>query len=510
LHEIEKCQGVAQLFQTNNTGIKNKIGVGNMYTNFFGFSEKPFELTPDPKFLYLTPGLREVLATLIYGVQQRRGFIVILGEPGTGKTTLLNAALDQLEKKTEVALILNTGLSFNDLLHMILVDLELADIEESLTKKIAVHRLNQYALKQSEVGGNVVIIIDEAQHLNRNSLENLRLLSNLESHKHKLIQIILAGQPELETTLDKPELRQLAQRIGLRRRTAPLNQKDAYEYIQHRLDVAGYRGAVLFGNRAKKLIWTYSKGIPRTINMICDNAFLYAYSQGHKRIDSATVREAIQDIGARSFIESEESATPSPGRIDDARRPPERIYGNWFARAAVLLISVCLVFALLLFYRTHQDQLPDSKSAVTDKASTSTKGQQGSLIRLKVKAQPKQSDGSDMRKSDALAPESHSYEAPQKSLKQNKEYPKTIEQSDDTRGNLSHPKRGIDVRSENQTAKKRFILVKSGETLVEIIRREYGKYNESLLNAMLRENPEIQNPDLIYEKQIIKLPKNLK
>ncbi len=480
-----------------------------MYSNFFGFSEKPFELTPDPKFLYLTEGLREVLATLIYGVQQRRGFTVILGEPGTGKTTLLNAALDHFDPKTEVALILNTGLSFNDLLHLVLVDLELAKIEESLTKKIAVHRLNQFALKQSESGGNVVIIIDEAQHLNRNSLENLRLLSNLESHKHKLIQIILAGQPELETTLNKPELRQLAQRIGLRRYTAPFNEKDAYEYIQHRLDIAGYRGPALFGNRAKKLIWTYSKGIPRTINIICDNALLYAYGLAHKRVDSATVQEAIQDLGGKSLIESQAPPTRSAERVDDAARPLERIFRNWYAKAAVVLISACIIFALLLFYRTHHNQFQESRLAVTDKASTTTKGQESSLIQMKIKAQPKQSDASDMRKPDPLGHESLRNEALEKSLKQNNDVPKSTEQSDETRGDLYIPKRAFDARSENQTAKKIFIAVKSGETLIEIIKREYGKYDERLLNAVLRANPEIQNPNLIYEKQVIELPKNL-
>ena len=480
-----------------------------MYSNFFRFSEKPFELTPDPKFLYLTPGLREVLATLIYGVQQRRGFIVIMGEPGTGKTTLLNAALDQFDKKTKVALILNTGLSFNDLLHMVLVDLELAEIEEKLTKKIAIHRLNQFALKQSERGGNVVIIIDEAQHLNRNSLENLRLLSNLESRKHKLIQIVLAGQPELEATLNKPELRQLAQRIGLRRYTAPLNEKDAYGYIQHRLDVAGYRGPALFGNRAKKLIWTYSKGIPRTINIICDNSLLYAYGLEHKRVDSATLREAIQDLGGKSLIETQEPSMPSPERSDDTRRPLEGIFRSRFARAAVVLISVCLVFVLLRFYQPRQHQFQESRTPAAYKASTTTKGQESNLIKVKIKARPKQSDDSDTRKPDSSEHEFFLKKGLPKSLKQDNGYPQSIEQSGQTRENLYLPKITFEVRSEDQATKKRFILVKSGETLVEIIRREYGKYDETLLNAVLRENPEIQNPNLIYVKQPIKLPKNL-
>jgi general secretion pathway protein A len=276
-----------------------------MYNNFFGFSEKPFEATPDPKFLYLTEGLRETLATLVYGINERRGFIIIIGEPGTGKTTLLNAAADQFDENVKVAFIFNTSLAFKDMLHMVLVDLNLAKTEESLTKRNAIQRLNDFALRQNESGGNIALIIDE------NSLENLRLLSNLQTRNHKLIQIVLAGQPELDITLQKRELRQLVQRIGLRRHTNPLNEKDAYEYIQHRLKVAKYEGPQLFGNRAKKLIWSYSQGIPRTINFLCDNSLLAGYALERKRIDSAIVEEAIQDLSGKSFEEpSENSVDP--------------------------------------------------------------------------------------------------------------------------------------------------------------------------------------------------------
>jgi general secretion pathway protein A len=274
-----------------------------MYSNFFGFSVKPFELTPDPSFLYLNEGLRETLATLVYGIRERRGFIIIIGEPGTGKTTLLNAAADQFDENTKIAFILNTSLAFEDMLHMALVDLNLAKTEESLTKRKAIQRLNDFVLKQNENSGNVALIIDEAQNLNRHSLENLRLLSNLQTRKHNLIQIVLAGQPELDITLQKRELRQLVQRIGLRHRTTPLNEKDAYEYIQHRLTIARYQGPQLIGNRAKKLIWFYSQGIPRTINILCDNSLLAGYALERKRIDSAIVDEAIQNLNGQSFAE---------------------------------------------------------------------------------------------------------------------------------------------------------------------------------------------------------------
>jgi len=196
-----------------------------MYCQFFGFAEKPFDVTPDPKFLYLSPGHREILAALIYGIRERRGFITIVGEVGTGKTTLLNTVLGLLDGKTYVASIFNTDVTFDEMLTWILVDLGLAKSEETVTKVQALFRLREFAIRQLSTGGNVVILVDEAQHLDRSVMENLRLLSNLETRKHKLIQIVLAGQPELDVKLSQPELRQLAQRINLRRYITPLGEK---------------------------------------------------------------------------------------------------------------------------------------------------------------------------------------------------------------------------------------------------------------------------------------------
>ena len=267
-----------------------------MYTNFFELSEKPFELTPDPKFLYQSAGLKEVLATMLYGVRERRGFIVLVGEPGTGKTTLLNSCIDRLDSLTKVAFLFNMGMNFGELLHMALVDLELASIDEEMSKSKAIQLLNHFAIKQFEEGGNVVIILDEAQNLSPHNLESLRQLSNLETRKHKLIQIVLSGQPELENVLSIPKLRQLAQRIALRCRTSMLTEKETYEYIQHRLHKADYRGPSIFSNKAKYAIWEYSKGIPRLINVLCDGSLLIAYGLERKRIDSGIVNEVIKDL----------------------------------------------------------------------------------------------------------------------------------------------------------------------------------------------------------------------
>jgi type II secretory pathway predicted ATPase ExeA/outer membrane protein OmpA-like peptidoglycan-associated protein len=318
-----------------------------MYCNFFRFSVKPFELTPDPRFLYLNEGLREGLATLVYGIQERRGFILMTGEPGTGKTTLLNAAADHFDENTKVAFIFNTSLTFEGMLHMALVDLNLAKTEESLSKRKAIQRLNDFALKQNENNGNVVLIIDEAQNLNEHSLENLRLLSNLQTRQHKLIQIVLAGQPELDITLQKHKLRQLVQRIGLRLRTTPLNEKDAYEYIQHRLKIARYEGPPLFGNRAKKLIWAYSQGIPRTVNILCDNSLLGAYALERKRIDSAIVDEAIQDLSGQLFAEvTEDSRDAEPD--DPILQMESGIAGGFFAATKNRLKKVAPIVLIAL------------------------------------------------------------------------------------------------------------------------------------------------------------------
>jgi type II secretory pathway predicted ATPase ExeA len=267
-----------------------------MYTNFFGFTERPFDVTPDPRFLYESPSHQETLASLIYGIRERRGFIAIVGEVGTGKTTLLKALLERIDDNTQVAFIFNTDMTFVQILNMALVDLGLASREESLAKDEALHRLNDFAIEQLTRGGNLVLIVDEAQNLDRRSMENLRLLSNLETRKHKLIQIVLSGQPELDDKLSQPQLRQLAQRINLKRYITPLSEKEVHEYIRHRLSVADCNDRHLFGLRAQQLIWQYSGGVPRKINILCDNALLIGYGLKHKRIKGPIVEEAIRDL----------------------------------------------------------------------------------------------------------------------------------------------------------------------------------------------------------------------
>ena len=268
-----------------------------MYCKHYGFTEKPFDITPKPKFLFLTRGHREALASLIYGIRERRGFIAMVGDVGTGKTTLLRAAMQRLDKNTKVAFIFNSDMHFDDVLLVILDELRLLKPREVLTKVQAVKRLTNYAIQLFKRGGNLVLVIDEAQNFSRKTLESLRMISNLETNKHKLIQIVIAGQTELDRKLENYDLRRLVQRINLKRYVKPLSDKDTYAYLDHRLKVAKYNGPALFNRKAKQMILAYSQGVPRKINIICDNALLNGYGAGKRKITGRDIEDVVKDLG---------------------------------------------------------------------------------------------------------------------------------------------------------------------------------------------------------------------
>lgn len=267
-----------------------------MYCDFYHFNEEPFNITSDPNFLFMSPSHEEVLTSIIYGIQGRRGIIAVIGEVGTGKTTLLNTALEWLSEKTRVAYVINSDVNFEDLLRLAIFNLGLIGADETLSKVEAIQLLQNFAGTQLDEGGNVVLIVDEAQNLNMRTMENLRLLSNLETAKHKLVQIVLSGQPELESKLALPALRQFTQRIGIRRYVQPLSKKETYAYIRHRLEVAGYKGPALFKPDAQNLIWQTSGGIPRKINIICDNALWLGFRERHPKIDVSVVEKTINTL----------------------------------------------------------------------------------------------------------------------------------------------------------------------------------------------------------------------
>jgi general secretion pathway protein A len=267
-----------------------------LYQAHFGLSQAPFNITPDPSFLYLSASHREGLAQLSYGIRARKGFVVLTGEVGTGKTTLIHALLNDLNGSAQTALIFSTIVSPADLLRSVCEEFGLVEPKRPLAE---IHdylvSLNEFLLESYREGENCALIIDESQNLSAEVLESIRLLSNFETSKDKLLQILLVGQPELAVRLNSPELRQLKQRVMLRHHLRSLSQQECCEYVFNRLKIAGGDRTV-FTTNALESIHSYSGGIPRIVNVLCDNALLTGYALGRKEIDIGIIREVAEDL----------------------------------------------------------------------------------------------------------------------------------------------------------------------------------------------------------------------
>lgn len=270
-----------------------------MYTDFFGLSAKPFELLPNPKFLYLSKGHRKALSYLQYGVQEHAGFTLLTGEVGSGKTTLLRDIINKISSDTTLAMVFNTRVDGQQLVALINEDFGLPT--EGKDKVQLLTELNDFLLEENSAQRRPIIIIDEAQNLSSEALEEIRLLSNLEADNFKLMQIILVGQPELKQIIGQPSLRQLRQRISISCHLNPLNREETEEYIYHRLATVGNRDCVTFLDGVFDMIYKFSGGIPRLINLICDFLLLSAFVEETKDIDIELVKDAVNEL---SFEES--------------------------------------------------------------------------------------------------------------------------------------------------------------------------------------------------------------
>ncbi|MFC1703399.1 ExeA family protein [Candidatus Omnitrophota bacterium] len=265
-----------------------------MYEKFFGLREKPFNVTADPSFFFLSRKHKEAFSHLVFGIDQRKGIMVITGEIGTGKTTLCRTLLSSLDKKTKTAFILNPNFSSLQLLQIIVEDFGLVPIKKS--RIFLISELNKFLLRESNAGNNVALIIDESQNLNPRQLEQIRLLSNLETEKEKLLQIVLVGQPELQQNLALPQLRQLTQRVTVRYHIHPLDKGEVAQYIDHRLKVAGANGNALFTEEAVDQIASFSSGTPRLINILCDRALLAGFVKEKKSLGAEMIQQCISEI----------------------------------------------------------------------------------------------------------------------------------------------------------------------------------------------------------------------
>jgi general secretion pathway protein A len=309
-----------------------------MYNNFFGFREGPFQLVPNPAYLFLSKSHEEAMANLNYAIYQGEGFVEITGEVGTGKTTLCRAFLEKIEKETEAAYIFNPKLDSIQLLKAINDEFGIKSDQNSI--KELIDTLNAFLMEKKASGKNVILIIDEAQNLSYEVLEQLRLLSNLETNQSKLLQIIMVGQPELKDMLDSHELRQLGQRINVSSHLFPLTAKETIEYIQHRIHIASRQPGTKFTRFAFYYIYKFSRGIPRLINIVCDRSLLTAYSLDQHKISAGIVRSSIKELAGRGFLKN---------------------YSFWDAKNSLLAIFLlCVALLVVTFYRPGTDNISES------------------------------------------------------------------------------------------------------------------------------------------------------
>ncbi|MEN8802647.1 MAG: AAA family ATPase, partial [Thiogranum sp.] len=302
-----------------------------MYEKYFGLTERPFSIAPDPRFLYMSQQHREALAHLLYGVGDGGGFVQLTGEVGTGKTTICRCLLEQLPDNVDVALILNPRVTALELLASLCDELRIPYDKDSTSIKLLIDVLNAYLLDTHAKGRRAILLIDEAQNLSAEALEQVRLLTNLETTREKLLQIILIGQPELRELLAREDLRQLSQRINARFHLEPISRAETAAYIRHRLQVCGAREP-FFNENAVDLVHRLSSGVPRLINVLCDRAMLGTFVEGKRKVDIAIVHRAAMEVLPEEGLDA-----------------PKQAIWPWLAASAAVVMALVLVYLLFPF-----------------------------------------------------------------------------------------------------------------------------------------------------------------
>jgi general secretion pathway protein A len=418
-----------------------------MYLNFFGLRKEPFHITPDPEFLFLSPSHKDALASIVYGIEKRKGFIAIVGGVGVGKTTLLRSYLEGADRKhLKIVYLFNANISFKDLLEMIFEELGIEVGSDDVFKLVS--KLHLALIEEYKQGFNVVLVVDEAQNMPFETLENLRMLSNLETSKDKLIQIVLIGQPEFDTQLNRHEMRQLKQRLAVRSAITPLNKKESHTYIDHRLRLAKLRptDSSIFTTGAFKEIIRSAGGIPRVINILCDNALITGYGYRKKPVTAKIARETISDFQGKS------------------KRPCLR----WATVAAATLV---ILSAGLLLFSTRGTLI----SAYEQQSNPSLPLNVASVSKEESKAIERNVQ-SDKRK----AGESFSKGVP--------------------KSHQTHVKKAEGVDSEIRT-------VKDGDTIARLTEDVYGWADEGLIAWVHKNNSHITDVNVIHAGMKVVFPK---
>jgi len=446
-----------------------------MYNKFYGFSQKPFELLPDPRFLFLTTNHREIIASMMDAIRNRRGFISITGEVGTGKTTLIRFLLGKLEaeEKVKTVLIFHPTITFKELLKNILLELDLEVLNSG--NRALLHQLNEYLTQMIPKNEVLVVIIDEAQGLSREVMGELGMLPKLAT-----LQVVFVGQPEFEDKLNSQGLRQLKQRIGIKHQISLLGKRESEDYIDHRLRLVRSSSAKKFTQKAISLICSHAQGIPRIINILCDNAFLMGYSLSQKKIDVDIIREVIKDM--EGPFRQKPFLSPIITAVKEFHLFLPR--ANFLQSKTFLIVLSFLYlggFVLLIdrLFQPRPTKTWDIKSIQTPSVDTKPSLTPPSAQKL-MEEISKSNTHHPSGKPELVSPES----------------PKPVSPPPSPLALLSEEDKIIEIAT-----------VKRGYTISYLTEKYYGMANHTLMDLILDSNPEIKDVHLILMDQKIKIPK---
>ncbi len=480
-----------------------------MYLGFYGFAKEPFNITPDPEFLYFSPSHKEAFAAVTYGVANRKGFVVLTGEIGTGKTTILRTYLDRIDRNAvECIYLFDPNLSFSDLLELLL-----REMGHEVTQREAawmIQWLHWSLVRRFQAGRNVAVIIDEAQNMPVETIEQLRVLSNLETTKEKLLQIVLVGQPELNKKLDLESLRQLKQRIAVRATLMPLTRAESLDYLRHRVEQAGGKLDEVFAPAALKAMVRYAKGIPRKLNIVASNALLAGYGGQRRPVTVRVVREVIADL--------------------------EGSWGRpWLRRTlgacAALTVAACAIVALL---QLAPPDLASHEPPTQPLQTTSLPDTEN--VRVALEAMSKVLTAAPPITSTPSPPSAVAVETPAKEAPPT-ETPTVVAAHDETpepspekpaeapanekttppetappdEGGKQEPAETAKPASAEPAAAESASvratrIVKPGECLTKMIKEVYGTSNRKVLDAVLKRNPQIKDPNIVLAGNTIVFP----
>jgi type II secretory pathway predicted ATPase ExeA/LysM repeat protein len=480
-----------------------------MYNSYFGFTEAPFENKLDQKFLFLGEDHGEVLAALLYFIQESKGFAVVSGDVGTGKSMLINCFLDRIPESVHPIVILNPNVAYHELIHYIGKELRLSEIKNNILE--LTDDIKQALINDKKQGKIYVLVVDEAHLLPNSSLEDIRLLSNIETQEHKLLQILLVGQYELSHKLDRPEMRQLRQRINISRFLSPLSPAETIQYINYRLTIVGSDFDSCFEPRCKSLIYKMSEGVPRKINQICDSALLICMTEKRRKVNPAILRKA------RETVHTDQIFTPRSSSLKPSLVQKLRKASIPAACAALLIVGFLLgqegFFGRGVNYLVNQSSVSSAPEKLPEKkANLSASLTESTAVQRKIPApennlmapyQNRPVTRLDSQRPSDLAPPARLHEMPADNTKRATVKPEPLSPSGSPKARTNETLASVLI-NDNQAPRQ--IIIKTNDSLSKIASRWYPQDIDLGMEAIILANLRNSKEDLIHPGQILFLP----